>query len=939
MIRTISYRVIASLAIVGASIFLLSNAAFAQQATASPAANDQSGSTGAELEKITVTGYVVPRVGDGPAPVTTLDAAYADRRGSQTVSDLIATIPQNVNAFTPTVNAGNSFAPAASAVNLRGLGVNSTLVLIDGRRQVVFPFAQSGTDNFVDLNSIPLAAVDRVEILRDGASATYGSDAIAGVVNFILKDEYNGGDIKATYGVSQRGDYANYHGEAVAGISKRLSETSKFSLLASFDYFESDPIKSADRGFAANPDHSKNGYNNNLSFSSPLLNVVDPNGNFLQQTGGFAGNPTANDFAPQSTNFFNFANYTNLISREQRYGAFFKVKYEPTNFLQFYDEFSYNYSEEIGQAAPSPISLSDGIIIPADNPFNPFGGDASPLYRPLQDGARKIDTTIETVRNVGGIRLFNLPKNWFADAGYLFAESTGAQNQSNFLSVSKVQAALNGTLAGHEGVFFNPFVNNFQFSNATNGELLNASKISPFSDARTNLQIFDFKAGGELFDLPGGPITLGFGAEYRTDQIVQISDRDTVLGDVIGLGASNANGQRYVRSAYYELTIPILGQKWSWPGARSLEFVIAQRYDDYSDFGSAGKPKFQVLYKPFDDLTLRGSYSEGFRAPSLSQLFTGANVSFLNLVDTVTGPGEFELRSGGNPDLKPESSYSYYLGGVWAPGSKDPEHSWWGWANGFTAYLDYYNIERRNEVNSVDPQFILDHENLFPGAVVRNIAQQIIFINDPFQNIGVTKVDGIDFGFSYASKEFAWGKIYTEFNGSYIHNHSIQPLPGQNFEQLVNTYAYPAFKADFQLFYSKTLFGIDMFQTGFTVNYIDSEGDNAPKPNGDNHTVGSWTTVDWQISYSLGKPEEPAEAPAPGYSKDGKRVIGEKAISPVATAKSNGIRKWIANTTLTFGINNLFDVRPPFSDVVEGYDTATTNAIQRFYYVSLEKKF
>ena len=179
------------------------------------------------LEQVVVTGYVVPRVGIGPAPVVTLDQDYIQKQGDQTVADVVLRLPQNVGSFTPLSFPGASFSPGASAANLRGLGINSTLVLIDGLRQVPFPFPQNGTQSFVDLNSIPLAAADRIEVLKDGASARYGSDAIAGVVNIILKDEYDGADINSYFGTSQRGDAAIYHTSLVGGISKKLSETAQ----------------------------------------------------------------------------------------------------------------------------------------------------------------------------------------------------------------------------------------------------------------------------------------------------------------------------------------------------------------------------------------------------------------------------------------------------------------------------------------------------------------------------------------------------------------------------------------------------------------------------------------------------------------------------------------------------------------------------------------
>jgi iron complex outermembrane recepter protein len=179
--------------------------------------------------RVTVTGYIVPRIGEGPEPVTTLDQDFIEKQGDQTVADILLRLPQNFAGFTPSLNAGQSTAEGGSAVNLYGLGANATLVLIDGRRQATFPFAQFGTESFVDLNSIPEAAVDRIEVLKDGASSIYGSDAVAGVVNIILKDEYNGSDLKFYYGSSRYGDFNVYHISAASGFSEKLGEDSKIS--------------------------------------------------------------------------------------------------------------------------------------------------------------------------------------------------------------------------------------------------------------------------------------------------------------------------------------------------------------------------------------------------------------------------------------------------------------------------------------------------------------------------------------------------------------------------------------------------------------------------------------------------------------------------------------------------------------------------------------
>src|SRR5215469_1983524 len=583
-------------------------------AMATPPASEAN-PTSTALQRIVVTGYVVPRVETGPAPVVTLDQDFISKQGDQTVADVILRLPFDVGSFTPGVNAGDSFSPGASAANLRGLGINSTLVLIDGLRQVPFPFPQDGTQSFVDLNSIPLGAVDRIEVLKDGASATYGSDAIAGVVNIILKNEYNGADVDTYFGTSQRGDATVYRTSLVGGISKNLSDTSRFNVVATFDYFEQDPIHSADRSYSLILDHDKFGpFFNFSSSSAPAGNFTDAAGNSYAVVPGTTGPAiTANDFSVNGVqNTFNTAQFSNLLSREQRYGGYVKLNYEPYPWLKLYEDFLANHLEETGQIAPTPVLGTDGIVVPATNPNNPFGIDLIPNgWRLLEYGPRQSSVTVDTYRTVTGISLVNLPGNWFVDASFLYAESDGENEKFNYVSKSGLNAALAGTLPGFEGVFFNPFIDTSTGVRVNQG-LVNATRITIEDNARTDLTLLTLRAGGEVFELPGGPVTLGVGGEYRKDEFVDIKDPNTTSFNVIAGGGGNGGGTDYIGSAYGELTVPILGGRFSAPGARSLQVVLAERYDHYSSFGDSWKPKFSMLYKPFDDLALTASYSEGF---------------------------------------------------------------------------------------------------------------------------------------------------------------------------------------------------------------------------------------------------------------------------------------------------------------------------------------
>jgi len=926
------------------------------------------------LKPIIVTGYLVPRVGgEGAQPVETLTRDFIDKQGDQSVADVLLRLPENAGSFSPLVTPGGTTSPSAAAVNLQGLGVNSTLVLIDSHRQTPFPFPSGGFQAFVDLNSIPLAAVDRIEILKDGASALYGSDAIAGVVNVILKNEYQGADVTSYFGISQRGDDEVWHVQLTSGVTHSFNENSNFSIVAAFDFYENSPIDAEDRSYSSNQNHTIRGpdLTDMRSAFAPAGSFVGVNSmNNYTVIPGSVGpflNPTTDFIVNGLSNSYNTVPGSQLLPREQRVGGYVKASYQVNRYVQFYDEFLLQRNREDVSNSAVPVSPTDNITVPANNPFNPFG---EPLQwsggRLFNFGFGHLVTEIDTVRNIVGVNLINLPNNWFVNASFLYAESDGEIKGYGSPLKSALNEALAGTLPGLEGQFFNPFPDSSVVRNL-NANFTGPLRYTQDHHARTDLTDWEIRSGGELFELPGGPITVGLGAEYRSDGFVDYKDINSQIGNIVSFGGSpNQSGKDYDRATYGELTIPVLGGRWSWPGARLLEVVLAERYDNYSSFGEAWKPKISLRYKPLDDLTFRASYSEGFRAPSLQELFQATITTFTAVTDPTPPPGspsfyEVQNISFGNPKLKPEVSYSYYTGLVWSPGHSDPEHSWWGWADGLTIYGDWTEILKRNVISMVDAQFLVNNPQLFPGDVIRGPTGQILTVLSPFENLGAIRVDSFSFGGSFSSKEYFWGKIDVAVDATYFYHVSLQNTPGGqvlNITDSLEPFFFPVtpdFKATASIFYSKTVFGVDTFQTGLILNYIDSEHDiNDFQALGETipqfvtstgglpqtHTIGSWTTLDWQVSYEFGTPVEITPGtPKPGYDKYGNRIVGEKAISPKSESPSTGWRKWLAGTKLTFGINNIFDTNPPFADTVQGYDTTSANPIGRFFYMQLEKKF
>jgi iron complex outermembrane recepter protein len=961
-------------------------------ANTAPGINPNQGAeptAGGQLPSVVVTGYLVPHVGAGPQPVTSYDQTYITKTGDQQVADVLQSLPAATGNVNPGFIPGFGFQPGAASIALKGKLPNDTLVLVDGLRMPAYPFFEftttSGPFLFTDINSIPLGAIDRVDILNDGGSATYGTDAVAGVVNFITKYQYNGADIYNYYGISQRDDYEVYHGEFTGGIVQQLGQDSKISVLGVFDYYDQSPVEAIDR--------SKEALNySRYSFKYPNAPVFPgltgqftglTTGNFYQPKPGFNGvNPTPSDFIINGAPLESFSiQGLQVYPREQRIGGLVKIDYEPTSWLKLYDSFLVNRTEEVSTFGPNQGTYGGGfsgnafLVVPANNPYNPFGEPLRVGPQAFNEfGVLRTDTVVTTFREVIGATI-RLPHDWYIDTNWLYGESDGTETLHNFFKFTGLQQALDGTLPGNEGDFFNPFADesvagpNRVFYG--NRQLID----SIFEDIRSDIMQFHTVAGGTLWELPSGPINVAGGFEYRSEDFIINDDPYSHSGNLTApqfpIGALT-NARRYIWSIFGELDIPIVGGAWSSPGLRSIEVTMSERQDYYSDFGSAAKPKIAILYKPFNDLTLRGTYSESFVAPSLTALFTSPQIGETPLVDPKNPSAGQELvltTITGNPRLKPENAYTYYVGGVWSPGSSDPEHSWWGWANGFSAYVNWFQIDQHNQFGTLSGQEVVNLGAAAPPGnfVTRNpTTGQLLEVTTAVANLGNGRTEGIEFGFTYNSKEYNWGKIDLQFDSSYLYWLTQQTLVGVNpngtpfyrvfnlTDTAIQAASAPDLKFLASAFYSKTVFGIDTFKTGLTLHYIGSEQDFTNSANGTNpnatlnfpnyvHLIGSWTTLDWQISYRFGEPTEiTPQAPKPGYDKEGKKIVGEKAIAPAPEGSRWGWRNLLANTTFTFGINNIFDTAAPFAvdAAISNFDAGSgVNNIRRYFWVSVDKKF
>jgi outer membrane receptor protein involved in Fe transport len=451
-------------------------------------------------------------------------------------------------------------------------------------------------------------------------------------------------------------------------------------------------------------------------------------------------------------------------------------------------------------------------------------------------------------------------------------------------------------------------------------------------------------------------------------------------------GSTNSQptrGSRDVWSAFWETRVPVTGPTWNFPGAYSLDLGYAERYESYSDFGQTERPKFDVRWQPIDQsLTLRAAYIEAFHAPTLFELFSGTTQSFPAVKDTCACGTESQVSQSifGNPNLQPEIAYEYTYGGVLTPGK------WWAPLQGLTLSADFIHIDIRGFTTFLDPQALVDHaspqdangtQHLGAATIFRDgLNGPITLLSTPYQNLGSEKLSAWDFEVVEIFETGRlghgdWGTFTATWNETYMADVDIQLLPGGK-----RTTAVGKFGGGFQgtngggsfthnrwyasLFYDgpsgSWLQGID---AGGVIHYIGQYWDNSADvpqihgANGGDHTISQtrkvreWVTLDLIVNYTFNLPPPAAQSEVAGYAKNGGKNVTtsgkDKNVMPVSTAEYNpcGWRAWLNDTTLTVGVDNVFDYEPPFVAAAfeNGFDESTTNPKGRVWYVAIKKRF
>ena len=916
----------------------------AQSASTAPAADT------AKMEKRVVVGSNIPTAEVETAqPVEIFTREKIDQMGVTTVTDLLLRVPQSNAGALNGNNGGTGFASGGTGVSLRGLGLNATLILLNGRRIAPYGFSNSGTDSFVDLNSLPLEAIEQVEILTSGASAVYGADAVAGVINIKTKRDYHGGELRFYYGNTVHEDFATTKGSITFGTGN-----DKTDILIVADYLHQNDLFNRDRTFSSQVDlRPLGGINNGSSYTYPGRFSVPKTAPGLVETPfagasgtvtlvpplGTTGKAAPGTYHPfTDSDRFNYLQVSQAVPRSQREGVYGNFNHKIFDEkVEAFGEFMFRHLEEHIELAPTPLDLAgtgsgigipvgttvvkkgvvnvgNQVTIPSTNPFNPFGANITAgRIRLFETGNRLTDANTDAFRLLGGLR-GELSEKFSYETAVMYHRAQTIKNNVA-VGVQQIQNALNDP---NPLTAFNPFVGPGALNNpATIAGLQVGSKQT----GTTDLLSWDAKGFGSLFDLPGGSVGYAVGLEYRTEKFTDDPDQIQKAGGIAGQVPILGNaGSRNVTAAYVESRIPITGKDWNILGFYRVDITASGRVDSYSDFGDSEVPSIGIQWRPFsEDFLLRASYGESFRPASLQQLYnTASDALTSSFKDPLRGTIEREIpiSRGGNTNLKPETATEWGAGFVLSPAA----------AKGLRVSVDWVQITRKNEIGSYSDFFgngalstragsytRLPYESdaaflaANPGLALPKAdpatglpAGQLFTLNDAFQNLGSTITDAVDFRISYELKTDTAGTWQFDLASTYLLSFRTSAGPGEDYGAndgfTTGSDAFPKWRSIASIFWNYR-----KLEAGVVANYIGEVSYSNPAT-GDDSTVSSFLTFDVQASYKL---------------------------------------PW--DVKLTTGINNILDSNPPqylgFSNNSFAYLSTIHNPLGRQYYFQVSKKF
>ena len=915
-----SSPVVRRLATVAAAVAAMFSAgAHAQQAPVKMAADT-------ELQEIVVTGSMIKRpAAETAEAVTTIKADVLKDLGIQNVEQALNMLTSNA----PTVNissAVGSFSGGGTYANLRGLGNGRTLVLLDGQRLANNAFS----GNAVDLSGIPFSSIESIEVLREGASALYGADAVAGVINFITKKNFQGAEVQANFDKTQHGGGNSYQTEFSLGLGDIKSDG--YNLLVTGSYSRQNELQAPQRGFSAPGFDPAGGYFSTNNPGSWPGTFIDSKGNYFQSGyPGCAGNPYLTTFFGNCA--YRYSTATDLLPESHEASGLISFTKALAGNNQIQVQYFYTRSELTGWSGPmfyffqmDPASP----YYPTASQLTCIPGSCAPGSVPdLADGGNAVWSDPNNNRYSGNINVEQRVLLKFSgnNAGWDY-NLIGNFSQNKNTNINEAGYPVEFPVTGYTGNVLAPggvlsdLVNPFGPQSAAGQAYINSTYLNgSYAEGKEKRWSFDANGSHELGDAfnSGRPATVAIGASISGERFdYGTTAYNTIIQAATGLGDSQVGGSRDSQAAFFELDVPVTA---------ALDLDISDRQDRFSDFGTTNNPKLQVRYQPLSSLTFRGTASTGFRAPTLNNLYSPASISASTAGSmgvgnpdcgpNGTGPGIAPFTtatcntqglaiSGGNPNLTPEKSQNFDFGVVVAP------------IEDLGITLDYYRVIVKNTIGQVPATAIYGNPTLFSSYYVLNNTGGLTpsiqsaadctpytsatcgYIKLNAQNTGYISTDGIDLSVQY-SQHTSIGTFHEDLEGTSVLQFLTQQYTGG---PLLNTVGWfnelpPAYRWQHNLRVDWTS-PEKMWGGGISNRFYSTYIDEFPDGNGNIRHVGSYSLFDGYVSY-----------------------------------------KPVDRLTVLFGIKNMFDHNPPYTNAYQnnfaaGYNALNADPLLRNFYVNIK---
>ncbi|QND99836.1 TonB-dependent receptor [Vibrio vulnificus] len=838
-----------------------------------------------QLQKMKVTGSRISRVdAEAPQPVVVFGREDIINSGATSIAEFLQESPTLLGPGATSQNETLTQVAGSASADYRGFGQDAVLVLLNGRRLPNNPIAST----FVDLNQLPTAAVERVEILNDGASAIYGSDAISGVINIITKTAYDGVTVTANQGISSEQDGEKTSFSIVGG--KTFENES--NLLVSVDYFKQGTINATDRSYSSSAlygdedGRSPYGYPASV-FKSDWSEAMAPANCSPENT-----TPSSNA-ASGTECLYDFSSDYQLVPESERWGIFSIYTLPLSDSLTASFQARYNHNKTLTANAPAPGFLTvevtqemldagylDGFSTP------PAVGDSVYVARRwIEFGKREKENTNETIEVIASLEGYaeSIEVEWQAEFGHAIARAKQVGTNGQLFESQMTAGVASGEI--------NPFD-----PSQNSAEMIAKYQQSPVREGEEKITFSSLRVNGSFND----EISWASGVESR---FIEYYDKvsENYL-DIIGGAGSSSEGTRFNSAAYFEtIYIP----------TDSLEFGAAVRYDYYNDFGSAATGKISAGYRPIDTMLLRASVGSGFKAPDMKNLYLAQSEGVLKAVDTkrcsevTNNPQstpeqiaqackkyEVDSISGGNPELDPETSVALNLGLAWEI------------VDDLSITADYWNIKVDDKITSIGVQEIINNEAKYGDLITRDpVSGRIDSVTDVLQNVAQEQGQGLDISVRY-TLDTNYGEFKADVNAAHLISFKRSKGISDIMCEEAGTYGEPKWKGS-----AGVLWSFENFNAFTRVNYIGEYKDNGTGRSADScgykdpssvSTVKSLTTVDLRTGYNFQQ-----------------------------------------GTTVNFGIKNVFDTAPS-STTEESwpwYNQSLSNPFGRYFYLEASHSF